>query len=560
MGNQIYVGAGGAAFIRNYVSTRRLVGYSSTPFQYTVAGTGVTRMQGMANLVVTKSGQHLLPFQPSPNKPMRALQQQQQQQAHVRTLTAREQEAALATDEDSLAVRLLAGETGRSKLLVVQSYMSEGKNDLIVEDPKLFQAPALKDAWGVLPMLLAKRAAAEASSSSSTVAESKPSPGLISVNNTDCVLCSVAPGATADHLGGLESCHVSDACAAADSPMAAVEAARAAAPAGFDVSSGVPGLSALSKREDVDEEAMEELPGVWMLWHELVVYCRPTDPAVQSSSSITDGTSCLSATYIKDIVRAFLGPEHADDYQLAVASTELPAAVKPLVQADVGLLAALAMQPPRREDAGCQGLGAKYNVYMTANDREVEEYLTREWQAIVADPSDLEATLLQNAPVETSSSSSNKVTPCAIAVKRAGVAKYPNLQNMKGFKPLTSGLAPVGPSVTLASDAAIAPVAEVTEGQAYKVYVQNFMKGAKLSLQLVKGLDRSGPVVVAVESFEEEDESGMAELMWVPPPGLKEREQRGQINKYYLKASVDSFPALFANSQPFTLRTAAAPE
>jgi len=549
VGNQIWVGAGGAVFIRCFTATRRGWGINSTPFTYTVAGTGVTRTQGQRNIVVTKNGLNVLPFQPSP-MPKRALQQR------VRTLTAAEEEAALATD--SLAVQLLMGETvakagqnaffnpeGRGKLLVVQSYMDEGKQR-IVEDPALFQAPELKDVWGGLPMLLANRAAAgedAVASGSAGSAVPKSNPGLISVNNTDCMLCSVSPGDTAAHQGGPDSCHVSDACAGADSPRAALQAALAAAPADFNIN-GAPGLDALPRLVD----GSLELPDVLLLWQEVTVYCHSTDPAVPSAS-ITDG--CLSANYVKDVVRAFLGPEHQQDFQLAVASADLPAVVKPLVEEE-GLLPA-AMQPEWNPE--CQGW-TKFNVYMTANEKAVGDSLAERWRAIVSDPSDFEATLLQNADAAA------PVKPCSITVKTVGTATYPSIKNMKGFKPLTSSLAPVGPSVTVASDAAIAPVAEVAEGTAYKVYVQNFMKGAKLSLQLVKGLDRSGPVVATIESFEDDGGeprtgAGLTELSWTPPAGLKALEQAGEVNKYYLKASVDSFPALFANSQAFTLKGAA---
>jgi hypothetical protein len=550
VGNQIWVGAGGAAFIRCYTTTRRGWGFSSTPFLYTVAGTGITRTQGQRNIVVTKAGQYLLPFQPSP-RPKRLLDGQ----PRVRTLTAAEEEEAQATD--SLAVQLLMGETvakagqnafynpaGKSKLLVAQTYMDEGKQT-IIEDPTVFAAPEFKTVRGGLAMILANRAAAAESAAAIDVP--KPNPGRISVNNTECMLCSVGPGPTAARAGGPDggACHVSDACAGADSPLQALEAARAAAPAGFDVT-GAPGLAAMPRRM---EDGSVELPDVSLLWHELVVYCHSTDPRVPASS-ITD--SCLSANYVKDVVRAILGPEHADDYQLAVASADLHSSVKPLVEEE-GLLPA-AMQPEWNPE--CEGW-SKYNIYLTANDAAVDEYLARQWQALVADPSDLESTLLQNTDAAAT------VKPCSATLKRIGAAKYPSIKNMKGFKPLTSSLAPVGPSVTVASESAIAPVAEVVEGSEYKVYVQNFMKGAKLSLQLVKGLDRAGPVVASIESFEDDAAAAgtgasLTELKWTPPPGLKALEKPGEINKYYLKASVDSFPAFFANSQAFTLSGAAA--
>ena len=556
MGNQIWVGAGGAAFIRVYTSTRRGWGFSTTRFLYTIAGTGVTTRQGRENIVVTKSGRKVLPFQPAPKTPKRGLFFQslppRPPQPAVRALSEAEQQSAVAVD--SLAVQLLMGETvekagqnaffnreGRSKLLMVDSFMQEGKQQ-IIEDPAAFQAPELKNVFGGLPTILAQRA--EAGLDKPLTVSGAPStlnPGIVSVNNTDCMLCSVGPGATAEHMGGPDSCHVSDACGGTGSPAQALEKARAAAPAGFDLA-GVPGLNGLPMVRAADGEA--ELPDIHLLWHELVVYCRSTDPTVPSSS-ITD--TCLSANYVKDAVRAFLGPEHADDYQLAVASAGLHPVVKPLVEAE-GLLPA-AMQPAW--NAECQGW-TKFNVYMTANDAAVRDFLAQQWQAIVAEPDDLEATLLEN------SDRNAKVTPCSVAVKRVGGATYPSIKNMKGFKPLTSELAPVGPSVTLASDSAIAPVMEVAEGKEHIIFVQNFMKGSKISLQLVKGLDRSGPVVAAIDSFDDAvGPAGLTALKWTPPAGLKAMEKPGEINKYYLKASVDAFPAFFANSQAFTLAAAA---
>ena len=562
VGNQIWVGAGGAAFIRCYTTTRRLSGVSSTRFLYTVAGTGITRLQGQRNIVVTKNGQYLLPFQPTPKKRGLFFQSQRQQhpqpQPAVRTLSGAEEESALATD--SLAVQLLMGETvkaagqnaffnpeGRSKLLVVDTFMQEGKQQ-IVEDPELYKAANIKDTFGGLPALLAQRAEAgeDSALAAASGAPATLNPGLISANNTECMLCSVGPGPTAAHAGGPDTCHVSDACGGAATAQDAVAAAKAAAPAGFDFS-GVPGLNGLPTRA---ADGSVELPDIYMLWHEMVVYCHSTDPAVPSSS-ITD--KCLSANYVKDVVRAYLGPEHANDYQLAVASAGLDAAVKPLVEEE-GLLPA-AMAPEWNPE--CQGW-TKFNVYMTANDAAVQGHLARQWEGIVAAPADFEATLLQNANAANNVDTA-KVTPCSIAVKRVGAATYPSIKNMKGFKPLTSELAPVGPSVILASDSAIAPVAEVAEGQEHTIFVQNFMKGAKVSLQLVKGLDRTGPVVAAIDSFEDAPGAGgMAELKWTPPAGLKAMEKPGEINKYYLRASVDSFPAFFANSQAFTLSAGAA--
>lgn len=57
-GNQLYVGFGGAAFIRTYSLSRRRIQYNpSTPFTYTIAGMGVGSKQTRSqNLVVFKNG------------------------------------------------------------------------------------------------------------------------------------------------------------------------------------------------------------------------------------------------------------------------------------------------------------------------------------------------------------------------------------------------------------------------------------------------------------------------------------------------------------------------
>lgn len=57
-GNQLYIGFGGAAFIRTYSLSRRRLQYNpSTPFTYTIAGMGVGSKQTRGqNLVVFKNG------------------------------------------------------------------------------------------------------------------------------------------------------------------------------------------------------------------------------------------------------------------------------------------------------------------------------------------------------------------------------------------------------------------------------------------------------------------------------------------------------------------------
>jgi len=88
-------------------------------------------------------------------------------------------------------------------------------------------------------------------------------------------------------MTGPSSCVVSDACSEAETPAAAFasaeEAAKAAAVAAggdakpFDLSFSGMGAGSLHRKL---AEGEIELPDVWMLWHEMTVYCHTTDPSL----------------------------------------------------------------------------------------------------------------------------------------------------------------------------------------------------------------------------------------------------------------------------------------
>jgi len=542
-GSQIYVGAGGAVFIRCYTVVFRGYGYSSTKNLYTIAGTGVSRTEAQRNIVVTKEGQTLLAWQPKP-KGTRMLENG--------VMVGEEEEEIGSAEGMEVGVDGVGGlfegvrnafvdPEGKSKLIVIQSMLEERKQ-VVIEDATPFEAKELKSYWGGLAQILADGAVTQGRGKALETTK-----GTIFVNNTNCFICSVGPGTAAEHMTGPSSCVVSDACSDSDSPASALasakEAAKAAAAAGggdakpFDLSfPEMSGMSSGSMGRKLAEGEIE-LPDVWMLWHEMTVYCHTTDPSLDTQGLIDEG--CVSEDYVKDIVRAYLGPAYTrDDFQLAVASAGVHDAVKALVEEPL----AAAMAPAWNAD--CEGW-TKFNIYITASDPAVEKALTQEWEAIVNDPSDFQTTLLQN------SDASAKIKPCSMLIRRVATAKYPSLQNMKGFKPLNNGMSLIGPSLTVASEAAIVPVTELVEGQTYKLYVQNFMKGSQINVFLIKGLERTGPVVATIADFD--DSKGMVESEWMAPVGLEEASSGGKKPKYYLTASVGNFPAFFANSQAFTI-------
>lgn len=528
-GNQIYVGAGGAVIIRCFTITFRGYGFSTTKNLYTIAGTGVSRTQALKNVVVTKAGQTLLPWQQSPRPKRRDLENE---------VGGEEDSEVEIGVFDSARNAYMDGE-GKSKLIVIQSMLEEGKQ-VVIEDATPFEAKELKHYWGGLAQILADGAVTRGRGKVLNTTK-----GMIYVNNTNCFVCSVGPGTSAEHMTGPSSCVVSDACSEAETPAAAFASAKEAANVAaaeaegddvkpFDLS--FPGMGAGSLHRELTEREIE-LPDVWMLWHEMTVYCRTTDPSLDTQGIIDEG--CVSENYVKDIVRGYLGPTYAqDDYQLAVASANVHDAIKALVEEPL----AAAMTPEWNAD--CEGW-TKFNIYITASDPVIEEALTEEWEAIVDNPLDFQITLLQNYDATA------KITPCSLSIKRVGTAKYPSLQNMKGFKPLKNGMSLIGPSLTVAAEAAIVPVTELVEGQTYKLYVQNFMKSSQVNVFLIKGLERTGPMVATIADFD--DKEGMVELEWMAPVGLEGASNSGNEQKYYLTASVGNLPALFANSQAFTI-------
>jgi len=167
-GNQIYVGAGGAVFIRCFTLTFRGYGFSSTKNQVsnTIAGTGVSRTQAQKNVVITKAGQTLLPWQQSSRPKRRRLEDGGDEEVKVGVY-------------DSVRNAFVDPE-GKSRLIVIQSMLEEGKQ-VVIEDATPFEAKELKKYWGGLAQILADGAVTQGRGK---VLETTK--GTILVKNTNC--------------------------------------------------------------------------------------------------------------------------------------------------------------------------------------------------------------------------------------------------------------------------------------------------------------------------------------------------------------------------------------
>lgn len=324
--------------------------------------------------------------------------------------------------------------------------------------------------------------------------EAVETPGLISANNSDCFLCNVGPGNTADHIGGPGACEVKDVCGDSNNPAEIYARAQESTttnilPPALDKSLG-----------NVDEDGNPILSDTWILWHEMVVYCHSTDPETEDSS-ITRG--CLTEQYIKDVIRGYILLDNVkNEYQMAVSESGVHASADAFPDPTLDDLK-VAVSPEWNPE--CQGW-TKYDIRMVANDPEVEQHILDIFEGFVEDPSDLETTIIENADP------SAELQPCAIRITEKGEQRYPSINSMPAFKP--SRRLMIGPDVVIADGVSIEPVKFLYPGETYVVYLQNFPKGATIEVMLMDGLVQTGPVVATLDSFAGD---GIAEVSWTVP-------------------------------------------
>jgi len=358
-------------------------------------------------------------------------------------------------------------------------------------------------------------------------------PGKVAAINAGCFLCGVKPGNTADHVTMADNgtCEVQEDCTGA-TPRATFDAAQAKT----DQELGYPGRDALpgvASMEAPDiEDSREELPDLYFLWYDMTVYCHSTNTEVDDGSIMED---CLSADYVKRIVRAYVVISDStldQGYDMAVDPTAVPQAVKSVLGADNGVLTELQIALTPQWNPGCQGY-TTYDVHFSTQNAAVRGKIAAVMDEVAADPTELSQNIVQNA------NTTAELQPCSVKVNKKADQRYPSINNMPAFKP--SSRSKVGPDVVVSDGTSIIPTDEVTPGQTYQIYVQNFPRGSKVNIQLVSGRKDSGPIIAVIDSF---NDDGTSEVVTWTAPSTLDPTQR-----YYLRASSDKVPALFANSQ-----------
>jgi len=281
------------------------------------------------------------------------------------------------------------------------------------------------------------------------------------------------------------------------------------------------------------------LPDTWLLWSELVVYCKHRDPSVDDVSITED---CLTKEYVTEVIKSFisLNATSGTEYQITVSQSGLhPAAQMANFAPDANDVSVSDLKsvlvPAWNPD--CQGW-TKYDIQVTSIQPEAEQILLDVFEEFYNDPTDLGETIMGNWD------KAEDMQPCGVTVTEKGEQRFPSFKSMPAYKPsLISALAP---DVTVADDVSIVPIKTLEPGATYKIYVQNFPAGTKLNIKLLNGLKKDGPVIATIDSF---DDDGISEVEWVAPLG-------GEVStdKYYLQVQPAEFPALFAFSQVFSFK------
>lgn len=391
--------------------------------------------------------------------------------------------------------------------------------------------------------------------------EDAENPGMLSIPaGTECFLCSVYPGTTADHVStdtdrpnGVGTCRTAESCAASSGPAAsslnaALETATAAsAPLALPASAEpmqvmAAGLGGVTEGASAEEPM--KLPDANVLWHEMNIYC----PGAGSEAAVAKALKgeeledvCVDNELLKAIIKETFMP--ATGFGVAVANTNVHPAVSDVV--DPELRAAMGVDP--NPETGCVS-GTKYNVYFTTHDPDQVKALNEMWDALIDDPSEL-LNYVQKVQAEVPDATPVLGDACAITIKRISTATYPPVDRMPAFG--TEGLGLVGPSVVVGDGKSLTPITEVVAGKNHTLFLQNLPTQMPYEVQLIHGLDQSGPVVAKSEGFTP-GSNGVSEITWTPTA-----DDGGKDGRYYLKASLKNMPALFAFSQPFHIVEAA---
>lgn len=354
-------------------------------------------------------------------------------------------------------------------------------------------------------------------------------PGKVLVKNGDCFLCGLKPGSTAERVDEDSTCQVEEGCSGATA-LDTLYAAQAKS----DQELGFPGRDFLPSSATMDAPAVDpkvkDLPDLNFLWYEMTVYCRSTN------TEVDDGTimeNCLTADYVKRIVKAYIELDGLDQgYDITTSPTAIHSAVTGLMGGDDPVLLDLQMAMLPAWNPGCQG-HTKYGLQFSTQFPSLKTEIAKIMDGVVADPTEMSQNIVQNAD------KTKELQPCTIKVEKKADMRFPSIGNMPAFQP--SSRSKVGPDVVVSDGRSIVPADEVVPGQTYQIWVQNFPRGSKVNIQLVTGRKDSGPIIATIENFSDDGVSDV--ITWTAPSTLDPTQ------RYYLKASADKVPALFANSQ-----------
>ena len=385
-------------------------------------------------------------------------------------------------------------------------------------------------------------------------------------NETQCVLCGVAPLPTTLHWANHDignntaaSCQVSDACAGVGNFRDILTAARATLPDGEDLilppavqfmnsaKTGGRGskytrrvLEAIEIHQAANPGAAIKMPDINILSYDVSLYCQP---------QVSAANCVLNQADLKAAFKAFMDEAaHVDSaYKLTAATAAVHHALLDVVnQEDAGFVAAVGA--PASEE-GC-GQGLPFTVHLTAPDTPTVEDLRAVLAAVATDAGPL------LAAINTQAAAAGAEEPfCGVAVRKKSALFFPATDTEKGrafYQSLYTGNTldsqSLWPDVTLISAHEVAPVQHAVAGQAYTILLEGFAMKSDVTLELFQGTEETGAVVATVPGG-----IGLGEVRKVsftaPEPAL---DGAGET-RAYLRAYHVGLPAIFGQSEVFEL-------
>lgn len=364
-------------------------------------------------------------------------------------------------------------------------------------------------------------------------------------DHSNCLVADMRPGPSSARLTGPSACQtldVEDGDPTVNSAADLLDRAMNHASPPIPPPANLMGLLRLADRlkdqEWKDGSAPQNLPATIMIQQELVVHCAFRNVR-RDSTAIR--ANCTDAMLLRAVLRGNFTPE-LTGYQMSVnQDITAPRSVLAYLKTGVPDFDFVASREPQQYyDGRCPGY-SRFRVGLVTTDDAVATALVTALNAIARDPTPI----VDGLKLGTSPTAA--IQPCGLVMEgRPKRTAYPAV-NQPAWRP--SGSDVVGPTITVGIKSSVTPVNDVVMGQTYDLFVYNFPDKATIVIELFKGVEDQGTVLMQVKDFVDE---GYMTVKWnvpLPANGVL------PLGRHYLRAYDVREPEIFATSQAFRFRT-----